>query len=96
MMLAIQDHDPGDEDRRGSVACFCEPWCGLPICACGEDHGGIRGRCRDCDLDFIFDRMTCRTCGKLKTVRDGYAGDLAVALWGPDHRCECSQQKATS
>lgn len=56
LRLAISDHDPGDEDRRGSVACCCEPWCGLPPCIdCNEDHcGHPDGRCRDCWQDEFW------------------------------------------
>jgi len=76
-------------------ACDCKDWsCGLPPCdGCGEDHGGHKvgdkNLCRDCDLEFVFEHMTCATCGKLRTRSDGVSGELAAYLFGAEHRCLC-------
>ncbi len=85
---AIEDHDTGDEDRSGSVACWCVPWCGLPICACGEDHGGILGRCRDCDIAYMLDSMQCSACRRMRYRTEPLFGNLGEYLWGA--RCVCA------
>lgn len=88
-----EDHDAGDEDRRGSVACTCEPWCGFAVCSCGEDHASSDDgkRCRDCAIQHGLDSMQCSACGRMRYRTDTIARELAEYLWG--ERCACPDPK---
>lgn len=92
LRAAVIDHDSGDEDRNGSVQCYCNPWCGLPICdGCTEDHGGHLDDgyhlCRDCDLDYISTRMTCSACDKWRL------NEMGISLFGEGSRCTCPEPR---
>lgn len=88
-----EDHDGGDEDRRGSVACTCEPWCGAAVCDCGEDHVSRDGRCRDCAIQHDLDSMECSGCGRMRYRDDGPEPmtEFARYLWG--ERCACPEPR---
>jgi hypothetical protein len=55
---------------------------------CGEPTHNPE-RCRDCDIEMLFAQMECSVCTKLRTARDAASVELANALYGYGHRCEC-------
>lgn len=62
-------------------------YCDYPVCIdCQEEHGSAGGRCRDCNLEYLFKQMTCVDCGKLKL------NELGIAFYGPDAQCLCGDK----